>query len=75
MLQFVFETLKRIEINLLKEKVAIGFLKCEEKPPKKIKIGKAILPSHLTDTSAVFFKCSKIRHLKKDCKEGKIATP
>jgi hypothetical protein len=40
-LRFVFETSERIEINLLEEKAAMGFLKREEKPPEKVKIAKA----------------------------------
>jgi hypothetical protein len=35
-LRFVFETSELIEINLLEEKAAMGFLKCEEKPPEKV---------------------------------------
>jgi hypothetical protein len=31
-LRFIFETLERIEINLLEDKAAMGFLKREEKP-------------------------------------------
>lgn len=34
-LRFVFETSERIEINLLKEKAAMGFLK-EEKPQRNL---------------------------------------
>ena len=33
-LQFVFETSERIEINLLEKKIAMGFLKHEEKAPE-----------------------------------------
>ena len=40
-LRFIFESSKRIEINLLEEKATMGFLKCEEKPPKKVKVAKA----------------------------------
>jgi hypothetical protein len=36
-LWFVFETSERIEINLLEEKAAIGFLKRKEKPPRRLK--------------------------------------
>jgi hypothetical protein len=74
-LRFVFETSERIEINLLEEKSAMGFLKHEEKPPEKVKAAKASLPSHAADTNATCFKCGKARHLRKDCKEGKTATP
>jgi hypothetical protein len=49
-LWFVFETSERIEINLLEEKAAMGFLKREEKPPEKVKVAKVSLPSHATDT-------------------------
>jgi hypothetical protein len=70
-LRFVFETSERIEINLLEEKAAMGFLKREEKPPEKIKVAKAILPSHAADTNATYFKCGMAGHLRKDCKEGK----
>jgi hypothetical protein len=47
----------------------MGFLKREEKPPEKVKVAKASLPSH-----AACFKCGKARHLRKDCKEGKTTT-
>jgi hypothetical protein len=74
-LRFVFETLERIEINLLEEKVAIGFLKLEEKPQEKVKATKANLPSHAADTSTTCFKCGKLGHLRKECKEGKSDSP
>jgi hypothetical protein len=73
-LRFVFETSERIEINLLKEKAAMGFLKREEKPPEKVKVAKVSLPSHAADTNATCFKCGKIGHLRKDYKEGKTTT-
>jgi hypothetical protein len=75
MLPFVFETSERIEINLFKEKAAMGFLKREEKPPEKVKATKASLSSHSADTNATCFKCGKAGHLKKECKESKTATP
>jgi hypothetical protein len=59
LLRFVFETSEQIEINLLEEKATMGFLKREEKPPEKIKVAKASLPSHAADTNATCFKCSK----------------
>jgi hypothetical protein len=74
-LRFEFETLERIEINLLEEKAAMGFLKYEEKPPEKVKAAKSSLPSHVADTNATCFKCGKAGHLRKDYKEGKTATP
>jgi hypothetical protein len=74
LLRFVFETSERIEINLLEEKAAMGFLKREEKPPEKVKVAKASLPSHSADTNATCFKCSKAGHLRKDCKDGKTTT-
>jgi hypothetical protein len=74
-LWFVFETSERIEINLLEEKATMGFLKCEEKPPEKVKAAKASLPSHAADTNATCFKCGKAWHLRKEFKEGKTATP
>jgi hypothetical protein len=74
-LRFVFETLERIEINLLEEKGTMGFLKHEEKPPEKVKAAKASLPSHATDTNVTYFKCGKAGHLRKDCKEDKTAKP
>jgi hypothetical protein len=39
-LRFIFETSERIEINLLEEKAAMGFLKREEKPPEMAKVAK-----------------------------------
>jgi hypothetical protein len=75
MLRFVLETSERIEINLLEEKAAMGFLKREEKLPKKVKAAKASLPSHAVDTTAMCFKYGKVGHLRKDCKESKSATP
>jgi hypothetical protein len=73
-LRFVFETSEQIEINLLEEKAAMDFLKREEKPPEKVKVAKANLPSHAADTNATCFKCGKARHLRKDCKDGKTTT-
>jgi hypothetical protein len=60
---------------LLKEKAAMGFLKREEKPFEKIKAAKASLSSNAADTTATCFKCGKICHLRKDCKNGKTTTP
>jgi hypothetical protein len=74
LLRFVFETSERIEINLLEEKAAMGFLKHEEKPPEKVKVAKASLPYHAADINATCFKCGKVGHLRKDCKEGKTTT-
>jgi len=39
--KYVFETSKRIEINLLEEETMMGFLRKEEKPQEKIKATKA----------------------------------
>jgi hypothetical protein len=33
------------------------------------------LPSHVADINATCFKCGKVGHLKKECKEGKIVMP
>jgi hypothetical protein len=74
-LRFVFETSERIEINLLEEKAAMGFLKREEKPQEKVKATKASLPSHAADTSMTCFKCGKPGYLRKECKEGKSDSP
>jgi hypothetical protein len=52
----------------------MGFLKREEKPPEKVKVAKASLPFHATDTNATCFKCGKVGHLRKDCKDGKTTT-
>ena len=71
LLWFVFETSKWIEINLLKEKAAMGFFKREEKPPEKVKVAKASLPSHAPDSNAICFKFEKVGHLRMDYKEGK----
>jgi hypothetical protein len=54
-LRFVFETSERIEINLLEEKAAMGFLKREEKPQEKMKATKANLPSHAAD---IYLQCA-----------------
>jgi hypothetical protein len=74
-LRFVFETSEQIEINLLEEKAAMGFLKREEKPQEKMKADKARLSSHVVDTSMTCFKCGKLGHLRKECKEGKSDSP
>jgi hypothetical protein len=58
-LLFVFETSEWIEINLLEEKVAMDFLKREEKPPEKVKAAKTSLPSYAADTNITYFKCGK----------------
>jgi hypothetical protein len=73
--RFVFETSERIEINLLEEKAAMGFLKREEKPLEKVKAAKASLPSNAVDTTATCFKCGKAGNLRKDCKDGKTTMP
>jgi hypothetical protein len=49
-------------------------LKHEEKLPEKVKVAKASLPSHAADTNTTCFKCGKVGHLRKDCKEGKTTT-
>jgi hypothetical protein len=74
-LKFGFETSEQIEINLLEEKAAMGFLKREKKPQEKVKAAKASLPSHTADTSITCFKCGKPGHLWKECKEDKSDSP
>ena len=73
LLRFVFETLERIDINLLKEKTSMDFLKCEEKPSKKIKVAKASLPSHAANTNATYFKCGKAGHLRKNVRKARLS--
>lgn len=69
-LQFVFKTSEPIEINLLEEKAAVGFLKLEKKIPEKVKVAKASIPPYASDTISLCFKCGKPRHVRKDCKES-----
>ena len=59
LLRFVFETLERIEINLLEGKATMDFYKREEKLPEMVKIAKANLSFHAADTNATCFKYSK----------------
>jgi hypothetical protein len=53
----------------------MGFFKREEKLQEKVKAAKASLPSHAVDTSITCFKCGKLGHLRKECKEGKNNSP
>ena len=74
LLRFVSEILEWIEINLLEEKVAMDFLKREEKLFENVNVAKVSLPSHAIDTNAIYFKCDKVGHLRKDYKEDKTTT-
>jgi hypothetical protein len=74
-LRFVFGTSERIKINLLEQKAAMDFFKCKEKLFERVQVAKASLPSHAAYTITTYFKCGKVGHLRKECKEGKTAMP
>jgi hypothetical protein len=61
-LRYVFETSERIEVNLLEEKAAMGYLRKEEKPPEKTKSAKASIPANVGDADIVCFNCGGIGH-------------
>ena len=74
-LRSVFETLERIEINILEEKAAMGFLKREDKIPEKVNMAKVAILAYTANASPMCFTCGKSRHRRRDCKEGKTSTP
>ena len=74
-LRSVFETLERIEINILEEKAAMGFLKREDKIPEKVNMAKVAILAHTADASPMCFTCGKSGHRRRNCKEGKTSTP
>ena len=69
-LRYVFEISERIEINLLEEKAAMGFLRTKDKPPEKTKSAKASIPTNTADTDIVCFNCGGVGHRRRDCKKS-----
>lgn len=73
-LLFVLETSEWIEINLLKKKATMDFLKCMEQPHEEVKIAKVSVHFYAAYIIAMCFTYGKLEHLGRECKDGKIAT-
>lgn len=70
-LRYVFETSKRIEINLLEERATTGFLIKIFKLVEKLKARKESLPSYTSDSQPKCFNCDDHKHLKAYCSQLK----